>query len=171
MQEEQGTPNAPAADRYDAADRSFDVVEPDAETALVCETDVTARDALVSVLKNMGYQTTQAESAREALKSMRFCLFDMVVLDEHFDCSSSGTNEVLAYLQTLNMATRRQMFVALMSDACRTMDNMAAFNKSVNVVINVKHIDRAGTILKGALADHAGFYSIINDTLRRLGRK
>jgi len=171
MQEEKGTPREIETGRYDASDRPFDVVEPDAETALVCETEATVRDALASVLNNMGYQTTQAESAREALKSMRFHLFDMVVLDEHFDCSASGRNEVLAYLQTLNMAIRRQMFVALVSDTYRTMDNMAAFNMSANVIINLKHIDKAGTILKGALADDAGFYRVMKDTLKRLGKK
>jgi CheY-like chemotaxis protein len=170
MEEEKGTPHEIETGRYDPPDRPFDAVEPDAETALVCETDVAVRDRLASVLKNMGYQTTQAESAREALKSMRFYLFDMVVLDEHFDCSASGRNEVLAYLQTLNMAIRRQMFVALVSDTYRTMDNMAAFNLSANVIINLKHIDKAPSILKVALADNAGFYRVMKDTLKRLGK-
>jgi len=51
---------------------------------------------------------------------------------------------VLAYLETLNISIRRQMFVILLSNTYRTMDNMQAFNKSVNVILNLKNIDDVG---------------------------
>jgi CheY-like chemotaxis protein len=171
MQEEDLNPPEIGRSRPAASGKPFDGPDPDAAKALVCEADVTARDTLTRVLTSMGYQTTQAESAREAIESMRLYLFDLVVLDERFDCSDRGTNDVLAYLQTLNMAIRRQMFVAILSDSRATLDNMAAFNMSVNVIINAAHLDKTGTILKGALADDARFYRIMKDTLKRLGKR
>ncbi len=170
MEEEKSLLNEVAAGRYDASDRPFDFVESDAETALICESDETARGKISNALRNMGYQITEAPSAKDALKNMRFHLFDMVVANENFDLSEGGRNEVLAYLETLSMSTRRQIFAALITDTYRTMDNMAAFNKSVNVVINQKNIDDVGTILKGAVADNASFYRVMQDTLRKMGK-
>ena len=170
MEEEKNLLNEIASGDYDASDRPFDFVETDAETALICEPDENVRTKLSNALNDMGYQTTLAASARDALKSMRFHLFDMVVVNENFDPSAPDRNDVLAYLETLAMSTRRQIFLALVSDKYRTMDNMAAFNKSVNVVINLKNIDDAGTILREAVADNAAFYHVMKDILKKMGR-
>lgn len=170
MEEEKNLLNEIASGDYDASDRPFDFVATDAKTALICEPDANVRTRLTSALNDMGYQTTLAASARDALKSMRFHLFDMVVVNENFDPSAPDRNDVLTYLETLAMSTRRQIFVALVSDKYRTMDNMAAFNKSVNVVINLKNIDNAGTIFRGAVADNAAFYRVMKETLNKMGR-
>jgi CheY-like chemotaxis protein len=170
MEEEKSLINEVAAGGYDASDKPFDFVDTNAETALICEPDENVRQKLVSALKELGYQTTLASSAREALKSMRFHLFDMVVVNENFDPPMPDRNDVTAYLETLPMSTRRQIFVALVSDKYRTSDNMAAFNKSVNVVINPKNIDDTGTILRGAVADNAAFYRVMKETLQKMGR-
>ncbi|MFA5810526.1 MAG: hypothetical protein WC935_09395 [Thermoleophilia bacterium] len=170
MEEEKNLLNEIASGGYDASDRPFDFVATDAETALICEPDENVRVKLESALKEMGYQTTLAASARDALKNMRFHLFDVVVVNENFDPSAPDRNDVLAYLETLAMSTRRQIFVALVSDKYRTMDNMAAFNKSVNIVINLKNIDNAATILRGAVADNAAFYHVMKDILKKMGR-
>ena len=170
MEEENNLLNEIAAGSYDASDRPFDFVATDAKTALICESDENVRTKLCCALDNLGYQTTIAASARDALKSMRFHLFDMVVVNEYFATTPPDRNDVLAYLETLAMATRREIFVALVSDKYRTMDNMAAFNQSVNVVINLKNIDDAGTILLGAVADNAAFYHVMKDVLKKMGR-
>jgi DNA-binding NtrC family response regulator len=170
MEEEKNLLNEIASGDYDASDRPFDFVATDAETALLCEPDEDMRSKLSGALTTIGYQTTLAATAREALKGMRFHLFDMVVVNENFDPSAPDRNDVLAYLETLAMSTRRQIFVVLVSDKYRTMDNMAAFHKSVNIVINPKNIDDAGTILRGAVAENTAFYHVMKDILKKMGR-
>lgn len=170
MEEEKTLLNEIAAEKYDAADRPFDFVESDSETALICEPDGTVREKISGALKNMGYQTTEAASTGDALKSMRFHLFDLVIVNENFDPSAPDRNDVLAYLETLAMSTRRQIFVALVSNTYRTTDNMVAFNKSVNTVINLKNIDDVEKILRGAVAENAAFYRVMKDTLKKMGR-
>jgi hypothetical protein len=78
---------------------------------------------------------------------MRFHLYDIVVVNDNFDRSGQETNAVLDYLENLSMSTRRQIFVALVTDTYRTFDNMAAFNRSVNLTINVKNIDDVNKII------------------------
>jgi len=155
---------------YDASDRPFDFVESDAETALICEPDENVRAQFNVALTNMGYQTTVAASAREALKGMRFHLFDVVIVNEKFDGGAQDRNDVLAYLETLAMSTRRQIFVALVSENHRTSDNMTAFHRSVNVVINVKHTENLEVILRAAIADNNAFYRVMKESLQKVGK-
>lgn len=158
------------ADAYDAEAKPFDFLEEGAETALLCEPDKTVRSKIRKALDNLGYHTTEPDSAREVLKQMRFHVFDMVVINELFDTSNPDLNNVLKYLDQLPMVTRRNIFVALVTDRFRTNDNMAAFNKSVNLVINLKNIDDCEKILKRAVADNTAFYRVFKETLIKFGK-
>ncbi len=170
MEDEKSLLSEVASDAYDASDRPFDFVGEDGETALICEADEGAKVKISTALKDLGYQTTEASSARDALKKMRFHVYDLIVLNETFDTQNPDANDILSYLQSLGMSVRRQMFVALVSERFRTMDNMAAFNKSVNIIISPKNLDDAGTILKRGISDNAAFYRIFKDTLTKAGK-
>jgi DNA-binding NtrC family response regulator len=170
MEEDKSLLNEVAADAYDASDRPFDFVEADGETALVCEADAQAKEKIIAAVKDLGYQITEASSARDALKKMRFHVYDLVVLNETFDTQNPDANDILVYLQSLAMGVRRQMFIALISDRLRTMDDMAAFHKSVNLAIHPKNVDAVGTILKRALADNAAFYRIFKEAAKKTGK-
>ncbi len=170
MEEEKNLLNEIASGSYDASEKPFDFVEADAETALVCEPDSALREKISGALRGMGYQTTEASTAVDAIKSMRFHVYDVVIVNEVIDPSAPDRNDVLAYLETLAMSTRRQIFVALLSEKYRTMDNMSAFNRSVNVIISVKNIDDVGSIIRGAVADNAAFYRVFGDVLKKMGR-
>jgi len=122
---------------YDAADRPFDFVEEGDATALVCESDPTLREKISGILKELGYRITESTTAKDALKAMRFHVFDVVVLNELFDATDPQANSVLLYLEEMLMTTRRRFFVALLSARFRTMDNMAAFNRSVRWEVRV----------------------------------
>ncbi|MBW2639762.1 MAG: zinc-ribbon domain-containing protein [Deltaproteobacteria bacterium] len=130
---------------YDASEKPFDFVEQGVETALLCEPD-------------------------PALKQMRFHVFDMVVLNESFGTRDPDMNSVLKYLDRLNMSIRRNIFLALITTRFRTMDNMTAFNKSVNLIINLKNINEIEKILRRGLADNKAFYRVFKESLIKTGR-
>jgi len=155
---------------YDAADKPFDFIEDEGETALICESDPELKEKINKAMTEQGYMITEAVSAKDALKKMRFHTYDVVVIDERFDATSPDENNVLQYLENMAMVTRRNIFVALLTERFRSMDNMAAFNNSVNLVINMKNIDDAGTILKRGTSDNAAFYRVFKDTLRKMGK-
>lgn len=170
MEEQKALLNEVASEGYDAADRPFDFVVEGGATALVCEPDPAIREKISGGLKELGYQITAPVSTKDALKAMRFHVFDVVVLNELFDTANPETNDLLQYLENLNMTTRRRIFVALVSEKCRTMDNMAAFNRSVNIVINTKIIGDAGKIIKQGVADNRAFYHVFQETLQKMGK-
>jgi predicted Zn finger-like uncharacterized protein len=155
---------------YDAADKPFDFVEEGTETALVCESDADVRAKISGFLKELNYHTTEAPTARDALKQMRFHEFHLVVLNEKFDTRDPDNNNILRYIDRLKMDVRRNMFVALITDRFRTMDNMMAFNKSVNLIVNMENIEEFGKVLKRGLADYEAFYRVYKECLVKMGR-
>ncbi len=155
---------------YDAAEKPFDFLEEGVKTALLCEPDQVIRVKIRSALDNLGYQTTEPKSAREVLKQMRFHIFDMVVLNERFDTRDPDMNNILRYLQQLGMGDRRNIFVALVTDRFRTMDNMMAFNKSANLIVNLKNIDDIEKILKRGITDNELFYRVFKESLVKAGK-
>jgi CheY-like chemotaxis protein len=164
--------NEVAAAGYDAGEKPFDFISAGSETALVCEADPAIREKITKTLIDIGYHVTEPVAGREALKSMRFHSYELVIVNENFDGTDNepGSNEVLNYLQNLAAAARRNIFVALLSDNYRTMDNMVAFNKSVNMIINKKNIDDFAAIIQRGLADNKAFYGIFKEALKKLGR-
>lgn len=158
------------ADPYDAAEKPFDFIEEEGITALVCEANPLVRKHITAALELMEYQITVAESARDALKRMRYHVYDLMVVNESFNTDNPDANGVLIYLERLNMTVRRNMFVAMVSSRYRTMDNMMALNKSVNLIINVKNIEDIGKILSRAITDNEYFYRVFKETLKEVGR-
>ena len=170
MEEKKTTFDAVALDGDDALDKPFDFVPEGEKTALVCEDDLYIKTRVINSLKDMGYHISKPVSALDALKKMRFHVYDMVVLNENFGPGEPDSNDVLKYLEHLPMSIRRNIFVALVSSRFRTMDNMVAFNKSVNTVINVENIDDAGMIIERGIADNESFYHVFKESLKKIRR-
>ena len=158
------------AGSYDASERPFDFLEEGAETALLCEPDPAAREKLEKKLRSMGYYLTSPENSRAVLKQMRYHQFDVIVVNETFDTRNPDQNNVLRFLERLSMEDRRNMFVVLITDRFRTMDNMAAFHKSANIVINRENLDDFEKILKKAVAENVAFYKVYRDAMVKAGR-
>jgi predicted Zn finger-like uncharacterized protein len=162
--------SADSSNGYDAAEKPFDFIEEEGLTALVCESNPLVRKTITNALDVLDYQITEAESTRDALKRMRYHNYDLFVVNENFDTDNPESNGILLYLERLGMLVRRNMFIALVSDRFRTMDNMMALNKSANLIINSKNIDDIGKILSRGITDNEFFYRIFKGTLKDVGK-
>ena len=58
----------------------------------------------------------------------------------------------------------------MISDRYRTMDNMMALNKSVNLIINSKNIEDIGKILSRGITDNEYFYRVFKESLKETGK-
>ena len=152
-------------DGYEVSDKPFDFVEEEGKMALLCESDPMIKKAIKPVLAVLEYSITEVKNSREALKSMRYRNYDLIVVNEYFDAKNPDANGVLIYLERLNMAVRRNIFTAMITRRFRTMDNMTAFQKSVNMVVNVDNITDFDKILRRGLADFGMFYQAFKDCL------
>jgi len=68
------------------------------------------------------------------------------------------------------MSIRRQVFVVLISTTFATMDDMHAYNKSVNLIINKDEISELGLILKKEIAENDYFYHAFKEFYRKHGK-
>ncbi len=141
----------------------FEFLEEGAKTAMICETNAEMRSMIRDTVEKLNFHLFEAPSPREALKQMRYHTFDLIVINELFGTRDPDMNHVLKYMSQIMMIVRRNMFVALLSERFRTNDNMTAFNKSVNMVFNIKEMDKFPKILEHSLKDHDAFYKTYKD--------
>lgn len=151
-------------------ERPFGYIAPEGNTAMVCEPDGAVREKIISELKGMGYAVAEAKSAREALQFMRFHIFSAIFVNESFSTAEGQENSVLKFLEGLSMTVRRQTFVVLISASLKTMDNMMAYNRSVNLIVNQNEIAEVGQVFTKALDEHESFYHVYKENLRKAGK-
>ena len=101
---------------------------------------------------------------------MRYHNYDLILVNEEFDTADPDRNGILIFIERLHMSIRRNMFVVLISNRFRTMDNMAAFNKSVNIIINISNIKDFNKILRRGISDNDYFYRVYKEMMRKTGR-
>ena len=158
------------SDNFGFSEKPFSFMEEEGLTALLCEQNPVARQTIENALHLMDYSISVAENARDALKRMRYHTYDLIVINESFDTNNPESNGVLIYLERLGMSIRRNIFVAMISNRYRTMDNMMAFHGSVNLIINIKNIEDVGKILSRGITDNQLFYNVYRESLKETGR-
>ena len=151
-------------------DQALAFYEEGTKLALVMDNNSDHVENIRMDVGQLGYKAISAPSIRDAIGRMRYHHFDLVILCDGFDGQSLERNPILSYLNNLSMAVRRRMFVALMGEGFKTMDDMKAFALSVNLVINTKELDKLSAILKRAISDYEKFYKVFMDTMVELGK-
>jgi CheY-like chemotaxis protein len=143
----------------------------EARLALVCE-DAPERQAVIkAALEQIGFTMLAVKNADEAIARLRRDVYELVIIDEHYQGATPLDNTVLAAVRPMPMSQRRWMFVALVGRAFKTFDNAMAFARSVNVVVNVNDLPHLPAILKKGITEHVEFYRAFRQVLTEAGKK
>jgi hypothetical protein len=121
-------------------------------------------------LKQLGYECISTPNTRDAIGKLRFHHFDLVLLSDGFGGQPIENSQITHFMNRLPMAVRRRVFLVFLSDKFKTMDNMMAFARSANVVINTRDLDKLHLVLKKAISENDKFYKIFMDTLAEVGK-
>jgi CheY-like chemotaxis protein len=156
-------------DMTSAYDSPLEVLEEGAMSALVCVDEPGRLKAVKEALEDLNYYSSVASSVKEALSKLRYNQYDLVMLDEEFCGESADNNTVLRYMQPMPMSARRNIFLMLISNQGRTLDNLMAFAQSVNAVINVSDVQKVKLVVERAMADHRRFYKVYRDLVQVIG--
>jgi len=159
-----------AAETDEASEKPFDFLEEEGKTVLLCEADPKHLQMIKEPLEMMEYHITEPGSIREALRKMKYHLYDLVLLNERFDGSEPDSNGLLIYLERMAMDIRRDIYVALISERYPTMDYMSAFLKSVNLIINSKDLSSLDRILTRGINERDMFYDVFKESARKYGK-
>jgi CheY-like chemotaxis protein len=121
-------------------------------------------------LKQLGYECVSTPNTRDAIGKLRFHHFDLVVLSDGFGGQPIENNQITHFMNRLPMSVRRRIFLVFLSDKFKTMDNMMAFARSANVVINTRDLDKLHLVLKKAISENEKFYKVFMDTMSEVGK-
>jgi uncharacterized protein YbaR (Trm112 family) len=143
----------------------------DEKTALICDDNQSHQEKLRSALKELGYRSVIGKDSNDVLKKLRINHYDMIVLHEEFGGEPSSENHVLSYIQPMSISIRRNIFFVLIGKTFSTLDNMMAFSKSANMVINEKDLPQIFSIFKKSMAENEDFYKIHKKTMKELGKR
>ena len=132
--------------------------------------DETNQSAWTQALESRDYKIQYAKSPEHAVHKMKFTHFHFIALHENYGNKDLDNNTVYKTLIELPMVTRRNIFVALIGKNFKTLKNMQAFQKSVNVVINEKDINKLEDVLKKSISEIDIFYKVFKETLHSMGK-
>ena len=159
-----------AAFDYEEDISPLEFFEEGTKLALILEGDDARKKEIKSVVEGLSYKPFLPASSREAMGKLLFHHFDLIVLSDGFDGLAFDDSPIAHYLNHVSMSIRRKVFLVLLSNTLRTMDNMQAFGRSADLVVNPDDLSNFSLILKKATADHEKFYRVFMDTLREAGK-
>jgi len=151
-------------------DQALEFFEEGTRLALVMAESHEQGEMIRAAAEQIGYKFITTPNTRDATGKLRFHHFDLIILAEGFDGQALDHSAILNYLNRLPMAVRRRIFLALVSENFKTMDNMMAFAMSANVVINTKDVEKLHLVLRKAIAENARFYKVYTDTMVETGK-
>jgi CheY-like chemotaxis protein len=138
---------------------------------LVCVDDASRQGVIKAALEQLGLTMYAAKSSEEAVERLRRDTFEVAIIDEQFQGGSALDSEVLQALQAMPMSIRRYMFVALLGRTYKTFDNMLAFSRSVNVVVNLNDLPHLPAILRKGITENNEFYRVFREVLAEVGKR
>ena len=154
---------------HDYDDSVLDLYEDGMTAAIVITDDRTLAERTGRAIEELKYRSVPAFTSRDAIGKLRLHQFDLLIMNDNFEDMSIENNPIMKYLNHLSMSVRRRMFVTLISEEFKTMDELMAFALSVDLIINMKDIEKIAVILKHAISAHEKFYKVFTDTLAEIG--
>lgn len=158
------------ADYVETEDEVLEYYEEGVRLALVMGEDAELRNKIEKHLDAMGFRCVLVNDTRKGIGKMRLHHFDLVIFPEDFGGVSLEQSPVLHFLNHLSMSERRRMFVVVVGERFKTMDQMTAFAFSVNLVVNTKDTGRLSMVMQRAISEHERFYKVFMEIYREIGR-
>ncbi|MEO5355910.1 MAG: hypothetical protein H7844_01260 [Nitrospirae bacterium YQR-1] len=138
--------------------------------SMVCVENKEHLKLISDTLNDLKYNVVISPNLEDAFERIRYNQYDVLVLDEVFGGGDAGRNELLETFQTMPINNRRKVFLALIGNNYKTLDNMTAYTKSVNVIINVKDLPNLKVILNKAISENDLFYKVMKGILTDIGK-
>lgn len=139
-------------------------------TTLVFMPDGDNKTRVGKALEGIGYLVETAASEQVAIDKMKFVNLAGVVLQTDNRKGALEQSILHNYMKWLPMAERRQIYYVLIGPDFHTMYNLQALSLSVNLVINIRDLDKIDIILRKGLEDHENLFGPFLSVLREYGK-
>lgn len=147
----------------------FDIFEPGDLTALVCVDQPEYQQHIVEQLSSMDYKIHVGLFPEDISLKLKTHVYDVVVIDEHFNGCYLNNNTVLYEAVNLPGNQRRTQFLVLIGSSVMTNDEMMAFIFSVDLCFNVNDLANLKPVLRRGVARQKDFFHIFVEQVRVAG--
>ena len=145
----------------------FDFVTASDKPALLALSTPELLDTAKTALEQLDYKIQVAENHGEFLHKFNQVNYQLVVIEECFNCQMPEENESLLMLQRMPMNQRRHAVVVLFGFSMATFNPLQAFQNGVHAVVNPSEMFLLIQLIQKAVADNDLFLH----TFREHGRK
>ena len=147
----------------------YDIFEPGDMTALVCIDQPEYQEQVVDSLSSMDYKIHVGLFPEDISLKLKTHVYDVVVIDEHFNGCYLGNNSVLYEAINLPGVQRRNQFLVLIGTSVMTNDEMMAFIFSVDLCFNVNDLANLKPVLRRGVARQKEFFHVFIEQVRVAG--
>ena len=130
---------------------------------IACLSNQEAFARVKTILGEQEYFVTAAESPDQVTSLLQSShQLDILLLDPSFHSEQQGGASIMRYLNMLNPARRRRVFVVVVSQTYKTMDTQAAFSHGVNMIVNSNELEMLPNALIHSIGDFNDLYRAFN---------
>ena len=147
----------------------FDIFEPGDLTALICIDQPEYQQEVVESLSSMDYKIHVGLFPEDISLKLKTHVYDVVIIDEHFNGCYLGNNAVLYEAINLLPNQRRNQFLTLIGTSVMTNDEMMAFIFSVDLCFNVNDLANLKPVLRRGVARQKEFFHVFIEQVRIAG--
>ncbi|MFN3534509.1 MAG: zinc-ribbon domain-containing protein [Desulfatiglandales bacterium] len=136
--------------------------------ALVIVDSGELKGQLMKEITDLAYRPHFEDNLQIALEKLKAYKFDLLVLQEPVRGVSLISNPVMEYINQLNMIVRREMYLVAIGDGLKTSDPMLAYTMSVELVLNIKDLNRFSKLVSDGIKNKQSFYRAFLETMKEL---
>ncbi|MBA3012568.1 MAG: hypothetical protein KKF12_16820 [Proteobacteria bacterium] len=149
--------------------KESDLLE-DVPTAMVLIPDPEIREKVSRGLGENQYQIHIPESVDQAIDSMRFKEYAVVVFCGEEDGTPLDEQDFHKFMMQMSMAKRRKIYYILVGASFHTLFDLEALTHSANLVVNTRETDHIPLLFKKGLKDYETLFSSYAATLKLHGK-
>jgi len=162
--------NSFEADNFGEDIPPLEIVEEGLKSSLVCIPQEALSKKITEALRDLGFHVSEAANPQAAITRLRHNPYDLVVLDGASQMAAPPENFLLQQINLLPIHVRRRFFLCVLNETISTFDQLQAFRIGANLVLNIRDLDKARTILSQAMKVHENSYRIFWEQLTKKGQ-
>ena len=163
-------PAAPDLSWLSKGEAGEDEAQEDVPSALVLVDDSGLREAIRAALEENNYQVVMPQSPEDAMESMRFKAFEVVVFYSNWGNGTLETQAFHRFMRKMSMKKRRRIFYILVGPQFHTLYDLQALTASANLVINVSQISHFSTLFKKGFRTYEDLFGPYISSLKQHGK-
>jgi hypothetical protein len=148
----------------------FDFISAADKPALMAISVPEWQTQVLAVLDSLQYKVHTAQDADDFTNKFLAAQYQLVLMDDLFDCPVPSQNRALAFLQNLPMGLRRHAAVILLGHSFQSMNAMQAFAKSVHAVVNGSDLASLDKIISTVTGETDTFLNLFRQVQTRIAQ-